>query len=900
MSHDTRPPRLAQCILSRVLDPNDRQCALADLDDEFEARSYKDGRGAARRWYRSQMLRSVVPALRHRFSAPKRRRDAQMNPTAGGGITRSIRFASRRLVRSPGYTLMAVASLAIGIGANTTIFGAANALMFAPISGLESPERLVDLGSSRDGSGFDTMSYPTFVDLAAAATPLNGVYAVDAEPRAVGLGTEEGAERLYGQLVSANYFGVLGVRPAAGQFFRGEDAIGTPLQQVVLSHGLWQRHFGGRAGIAGESVFLNGRSFLVVGVAPAGFQGTTLISPDLWVPLGARGPGLATDAGFSSRRSNWLVLGGRLGDGVTVARAQAAMGAAHDALAAADPGTYDGMALVVRPMGRLPGVGSPLPVFGMLMALVSIVLLIACANLASLMLARATARSRDTAVQLALGASRRQVFTETLVESVLLFTAGGVAGLMLSMWMTSALWALLPPLPVPIQLDFVVDLRVFAFVAALSLVAALLTAAVPAWQATRSRVGTALTQSSSRTSSRQRSRQIFVVAQMALCMLLITVAGLFARALSAGLDVDPGFDLDPIVVADVDLSLAGHGSDDRLRIVGELRDRLAALPGVTQAAVGAVVPLEGRTMGLGGLRPPGADQSTLDAAWNVVDPNYLPALDITMLRGRNFTAGDRTGAPGVAIIDEQLAAEAWPNEDAIGQTLLHGDFGPNSPAATPLTVVGVVGNVMARSLGERAEDRRGLIYVPLAQHPRGDVSFFVRRQPGASATRPLNTDIRSAIAGVDRNLPVVRLAEFRQIADVSLLPQRLATTIAGSLGLVGLLLGAIGVFGITTYFVAERTKELGIRMALGADRGFLQRMVLKRAARLGLLGGAVGVAAAVAIGRLLTSLLYGVSSFDPPTYAVTALVLMAVTVGAAWVPAYRATRVDPLIAMRVD
>jgi predicted permease len=813
-------------------------------------------------------------------------------------MLRHLRDAIRQLRRAPLFTLTAVASLAIGIGANTAIFSVANALLIAPAPGVRNASRLVDIGRTTDGQGFDTVSFPTYRDLAEQVDVFDGVYALRVEPQALSLGSADGAERMYGEEVSASYFDVLGLVPAAGDVFHTrEEQIGIPLRKVVLSDAFWRRRFQADPALVGRTLQINGDAFVVTGVAPRGFQGTTVLRPDVWVPLTTGTRGLTSDDTLRSRESVSFTLGARLKPGVSIDETRAAVTAFARRLAQTYPDIYRGRGLRVAAASRVPGLGEyVVPFIAVLMGLVGLVLLVACTNLTGLLLARAAARSREVAVRLALGASRRNVFGMLITESLVLFALGAVAAVGVGVAIMRVLTTTIGTVPMPVGITFTLDWRVLLFTSLLALATGLLTGAVPALQTARANLAPDLKPGA--TPRRQRLRHIFLAAQMACCLLLIVVAALFLRALTTAMRTDAGLQVDGVDIASVDLALAGYPLAEGPRAAEQLRARFAAIPGVAGVGVAAMVPLDGGGMGLGALRTPGTTdpRAFIDTDWNVVTPSYFDALRVPIVAGRNFGVADREGAPLVAIVNEHFARAVWPGVDPVGQVLENGDFRPGRGGVSRrLTVVGVARDAKNRWLGEAPAH---FIYVPLAQQPMQSLHYFLRHADAATGSTA--AAVRQALAGFDRNLPLVRFAPFRQFADTGLLPQRLAASIAGSLGVVALLLGAIGIYGVTAFAVTSRTREIGIRMALGADAARVLRSVLWHGLRLTAIGGAVGLAAAIAATRLLASLLFGISALDPIAFAGTTALLVGVAVVASWIPARRAARVNPVVALRTE
>jgi predicted permease len=817
-------------------------------------------------------------------------------------VLAQVRHAVRGLVRAPLLTLVATVSLAIGIGANTAIFTVANALLFAPALGIDHFDRLVDIGRTVRGTGFDTLSYPTYVHLRDHATTLAGVIALRPDPTPLSVGAAGDAVLAYGLLVSANYFDVLGGRPAAGSFFHGRDEHpGTPDRLVVLSDGFWRSRFAGDTAIVGTNIVLNGDTYTVAGVTAAGFQGMTIVSPDVWLPLTALGRTTPDEALLQSRRSLWLFLSARLAPGATIDQARGEMTALSRGLADLSPDPCEGCGLAVAPSRRMPvGLLDVVPFFAMLMGLVGVVLMVTCANLGGLLVARAGTRARELAVRLALGASGGSLVAMFLVESLVLFLPGAVLGLVVARVATRLIESLAPRLPVPVAAGLVFDWRVLAFTAGTALTMALVTGLAPAWHATRGDLIGDLKREAS-APRRQWLRRAFVAAQLAFCLVSMTLAGLLLRSLQATTTIRPGFQVDRIDVASVDLSLAGYGHDRAAQATEDLRARLAALPGIESVAAAAVVPLTDELLGFGSLRragdPASASLFETGTGWSAISPEYLPTIGVPVVRGRNFTRSDRAGAPRVAIVNERLARAAWPGLDPIGRLLEMGDFRPGQEKTLErLEVVGVAADAKYGSIGERPIQ---FIYVPTSQQPVTRPYFFLRRSPSASSATPEAT-VRQTLRAFDRRLPLVAFAPLQQYADTDLLPQRIAASIAGSLGALALALAAIGLYGLTAFLVSSRSREIGVRVALGAGHAHVIRLVVGEGMRLAVVGGAIGLCLSVGAAQLLSSVLFGVSSLDPMAFGASAIAVTGVTLLATYIPARRATAGDPLVALRVD
>ncbi len=813
-------------------------------------------------------------------------------------VIQDVRFALRLLRKSPLFTATAALSLAIGIGANTTIFSVANALLLRPLPGLAEPDRLVDIGRTDRGQGFDTVSYFYYRQVRERATTMKGVYACFLEPTAMSLGGRGEAERVYGSVVSGSFFPSLGTRPVYGRLLEDRDDVtvgGHPV--TVISHELWERRFSSDPNIVGQSIVLSGTSFTVIGVTPRGFQGTTLMRSDLWVTLSmiVQAVPRETQRILTERGSVWLVMGGRLKDDVTIAQAQGELNTIASALEREYPDNFRGRGLSVLRAAVVPGqIGVVAAFLGLLMAIVGLVLLIACVNVSGMMLARAVARRREIAVRLAIGAGRSRLIRQLMTEAVIVFAAGGVMGLMLSRWLTGLLMAVLPDLPAPVFLDVTTDWRVLLFTIALSLVAAIVSGLVPALQASGSDLIPALKVDSSDTGpSKLRLRNVLVVGQVTMSLLLVVAAGLFLRALQRAANIPPGFDQTRVDVVSLDLSVAGFKDESGRQFVKQMLARISAMPGIESATAAVDLPLDGGRMGLGDLWLPGAQESAergrIDADWNVVEPSFFRTLNIRLVRGRDFTDSDSSAAPRVMIVNESFARRAFPDRDPVGQRLLMEGRGEKRE----VTIVGIAADARVISLNGAVEP---YVYVPLSQQYLSRVSLLVKTAGAASAIPQL----RALIRDMNPNMPVSEALTLASVTAIGVIPQRIAASVAGTLGFVCLILTAIGIYGVTAYAVSRRTKEIGIRMALGADTSRVLRLVFRQGLVLAGIGVAIGVIVAGAGSTLLESLLFGVPGLDPLTFGGTCLLFAIVTLAATYVPARRATKVDPMIALRSE
>ena len=802
------------------------------------------------------------------------------------------RYAARALARSPLFTITAVLSVAIGVGATTAIVTLADTLLLRPPPGIGAPDRLVTIGRTQNGEGFDNMSYPNFADYRAGTRTLSGMAALQMEPRSLSLAGPDGGEPIQGNVVSGNFFEVLQARPAFGRFFAPEeDQTPSTHPVAVLSHDFWRERFGADSAIVGQRIVLNGSSFTVVGVAAEGFRGPFVVTADLWVPMMSVPLVGGSESLLSGRQNVWLIAIGRLAQDASLNAAQSELSAISHSLEQTYPEANRGRGVRVMAASALPGemrtiVGG---FMALLFAVAGLVLLIAGTNVAGMLLARAASRQREIAVRLALGATRRRLVTQLVTESLMLFILAGIAGVVLAHWFVAGLMAFLPQLPVQLALDPSIDARVLAFALGISVVGGILAGMMPALQATRPALAPALRSDTAGGGRRLRLRSALLVAQIAFSMLLLIVAGLFARALVHARSIDPGFDPRNVYITSLDLRLANYEKDRGVPLAATLRERASHLPGVRSAALSAMLPLDGGGLGLGrievpGTTPPSAERGW-DADWNVITPGYFETLRIPVVRGRDFTDADREGAVDVAIVNETFAKRLWPDADPIGKTFRN--------ESRTVTVVGVARDAKYRTLGETA---RNFVYVPLAQRYFTRTTLLVRTAPDAPVAAP----IRQLVAELDPALPILNARSLEEHASMSLFPQRIALYTAGSLGGVALLLALLGIYGVTAYGVAQRTREIGVRMALGAPRGNVLALVLRQGVVLAGMG--VGVGAVIAFGatRLLGALLYGVPATDVTAFLGAAVLLVIAAIAASWVPARRAAAVDPVVALRAE
>lgn len=874
---------------------------LALLEEEYQNRAMTadEARAAARRAFGGVELMK------------DRHRDAR-SFTWLDDARRDLHYSARLLRCNPIFTVTAALSLAVGIGANTTVMTIANALLLRAPAGVPEPDRLVDIFHTDKGRTLaePVSSYTDYLELRRRATTVDGMYAYQLELQPMSMAGPDGAELVHGNIVTANYFSVIGLRPAVGRLFGTHDS-GEPGASpiAVLSHAFWARRFNKDPSIIGRTLPLNRQPFVIVGVAPEGFQGMSVAMPDLWVPDTATA---IAQPGASSERDLRVMIGGRLKSGISRGQSAGEVDAIGRALEREYPDRNAGMGW--RTVAASPIPGSLRPVIAsflaLLLALVSLVLIIACANVAGVLLARATSRRREIAVRLAIGAGRARLVRQLVTETMMLFAIGGTAGVLLARGLTTLLVASLPAFPVPVGLSLPLDGRVIAAAATLSFIAAALSGLAPALHASKADVVSALKDESQGSSDRLRLRHLFVVAQIAFGLVLIVAAGLLGRAIRTGSVADSGFDPRGVEAATIALPLGGYTESTGPLFVRALVERIRGLAGVERATVALGVPGPGgRGTMLGGLTVPGVfppnGQRFFQPRWNIVEPEYFATLRVPIVAGRDFNAADRATTEPVAIVSESAARRLWPGQDAVGrQMVLQSGAGGKPQQARRLSVVGVARDLESPRSG--VGDRRGsaaandtpalLMYLPLQQHYMPVLTIVTR----ATGAQHVGGAVRAAVASMDPSLPIVSVQRLDEPAGPIQLQLRIAASVSGSLGVVGLLLAAMGIYGVTAYTVACRTREIGIRVAMGAQRSTIVGMVLRHGMSLVAIGATIGLLLAAATSRVLTRLLFGVPAIDPLTFASAAALFAIVGLFACYMPARRATQVDPIVALRCE
>lgn len=806
-----------------------------------------------------------------------------------------LRIAWRSLRRRPGLVVTAVVTLGLGLGALTTGFAAVDRLLLRPLSGVGSPERILEIGRSFQGRGFDTLSYPDVEDLRRLEDVFDGVAAWDLEP--MSLSTGGAGERILGFLVSPSYFDVLGVKPAAGRFFHADEGDpADPRNVVVVSYDFWQERLGGARDVLGRTVEVDRQPLRVIGVAPQDFASHVAgFRPEVWVPLSMAAAARPGRSAWSHRNSNWLMVLARLAPGMSREQAGVRVGSLFEALRQEYPDLYRQKQARVLPLGPVPGGGRGAvgAFLGVIMGLVGLLTLVICVNLGGLLLARGTSRRREMAVRLAVGSGRARLVRQLLLETLLLFVCGGAAGCLVAVWGAELLSSFRLPSPEAPRLELTPDLRVMGFAFGAALASGLIFGLLPALRASRPDLIPALKNEAESGGRSGRLRRGFVAAQVALSLLLAVAAGLFLRSLGEAAEIDAGFEPSGVLTTSFDLALDGYGETEGRRFVEALLERLDAAPGVASAALARDLPLDLSSHG-NGVYPEGWESGEESESFgtdvNFVTPGYFDALSILPLRGRVFGTEDRPGAPGTVIVSSRFADQVWPGDNPLGRRLRF-----ESSDAEPLTVVGVVADVKNQLLSETTGP---MIYLPLAQHYRSQLYLVAR--PRAEAVEGWTGQLRETVLDLDPRLALSPVIPLDELTAVGLLPQRLAAGLTTGLGLLALLLSGLGVYGVAAFAATLRRREIGIRMALGADRRGVLTGVLGRELRLSLPGFVVGALLALGVGRLLESLLLGVSPLDPVALLGAAGLLLIVVCAAGYLPARQASRLEPMAALKTE
>ena len=823
-------------------------------------------------------------------------------------LIRDFSHGVRLLVRRPGFTAVAVASLALGVGLNTTLFSVVNAVLFRDTP-VREPERLVEVYSSlSDDFPYLTTSYPDYLSIREGTNAFSGLTAHAFVRGILATGGEPAV--VTGETATESYFDVLGLTPALGRAFLAEENVGEGQHPVmVLGHGLWQRRFGGRPDIVGETVELSGVKYTVVGVGPRGFQGMLPgVEAEFWVPvmmvdrLSFQGLQAATDRDPGATRvqrrgQRWLFVKGRLADGRTVEEARAQVETVFARLRQDHPLTNErtrasvlaGAGVRFHPMldGYVKAASA------VLLAAVALVLAIACGNVANMLLARGASRRRELAVRAAIGAGRGRLVRQLLSESFVLAVLGGAAGVLIAGWAGRALTGMRADwLPVPVHFEFQLDGTVLAFAAAASLATTMLFGLVPALGASRLDLVASLKADAAGEGPVRRRvslRDALVVTQLALSLVLLVAGALLGRGLLKARGTDLGFDPSPIASLDFNLQMNGYDLERAMALRRRILTEVRALPGVTAATVASRLPLapdinmEG--VRIRGHHGPQDDATLVDTV--SVGADYFAVAGVALVEGRAIGEDDVEGGRRVAVINETMARRYWPGRSPLGELVYTEGF-----EETPHEVVGVGRDHKVRSVGE---EPRAYLHVPM--RPGSSVPLAVRTTMPAGQALPM---LRAAILALEPQIVFTEARPATEVVATTLAPTRIGAVLLGAFGALALLLAAVGLYGVVAYSVTLRTREIGVRMALGARRSEVLRLVLGQAGRLSLFGIGAGAVLAALAGRVLDSLLYGVSALDPAAYVSAAAILLAVVVLATLGPALSAARVDPLRALRTD
>ena len=808
-----------------------------------------------------------------------------------------LRHSVRMLLKRPGFTLTVVMTLALGIGANATIFTWIKVILLDSLPGVEQPNELIEIwGATRHNSALST-SYLDYLDFRNRNDALSGLFAHQILP--MNLGRGEKPERVRGSVVSGNYFDVLGVKALIGRTFAPEeDRTPNSHPVAVIGYGLWQRRFGSDTQVIGQKITLNEHDFTIIGVTPADFASPFAGDAiDVWTPVMMKDYVARPHFSLTDRSSRWLMVMGRLKPGATVQQGRAGIAAIARQLEESYPKTNEQLGVEVYSVAQSPyslkrSLQSSLAI---LMAAVAVVLLIACANVANLLLARAASRRKEIAVRVALGGSRLRLMQQMLTESLVLASIGATIGLAFAFWSARSLPEFLPPDASGEHFRATPDASVFAFTIGLTVITTLLFGLAPTLHASRPDLVTGLKEGTApigRGQHRISLRQGLVVTQIALSMIALISAGLFVRSLQEAYKANPGFNPDHVLLAAFDPFLSGYDETRGREFYRQLVERVRVLPGVQSATLARRLPLTLSNIGFTNVTIDGyapAPDEDMRLNYETVGPRYFQTMRIPLVRGRDFDERDHENAHRVVIINETMARRYWPHGGAIGalgqRLKLTGDW---------LEIVGVAKDVKNRSL---SESPRPLLYMPLLQDYRSNMILVTRTS--MNPERAFH-GVQAVVSSLDTGIPMFDVKTFEQHIGVSLFLQRMAATLLSVFGLLALSLAALGLYGVMAYSVSQRTRELGIRISIGAKQRDVLKLVLGQTLVLSAIGIAGGLVTAIAVTRFAANLLYGISPADPATFALIAVLLLLVSLVAGYFPARRATRIDPMIALRTE
>ena len=818
-------------------------------------------------------------------------------------LIKDVRYGVRMLMKNPGVTLVAIVTLALGIGANTAIFSGVSAFLMKPLS-VPNPSNLIrPMEIAEDRGVTDDFSYPDFADYRDQSTSYTGLSVEDLIQAAIN--AENQNDVIWGQVVSANYFDVLEVKPILGRtFLPDEDKNVGGNAVVVLSHSFWQRRLGSDPNIVGKAVSLNNRAYQVIGVTPEYFVGSKFaLALDFWTPISMaedlrRSPGLLKERG-----SHWMNLIGRLKPGVSISQASAEMNAIAARLNQAYPDNRasNTQAQVFSELdGRWEDDGGTFKSGGAIaMAIVGLVLLIACANVANLMLARAAARRKEIGIRLALGANRLRLIRQLLTESLLLSIAGGLLGLLLAFWVTDLMQAFVPVLEYKIVDNFfAIDSRALVFTLVISLATGLVFGLAPAWHSSNPNVVPVLKGDPEHTRrGKMRAfglRNVLVVAQVALSLVVLVCGGLFIKSFRKAQTMDPGFSNDKGLIVSLSPTLVGYEEEQSRNFYKQVLERVSHVPGIEAVSYTRTLPLGDSSNSSGPILREGETLARGTAGRNimntVVSPGYFKTMQIPIVEGRDFDDRDTTKTKRVIVINQRMAEILWPGENSVvGKRIF---IGPESK--DPLEVVGVVKTGKYRTL---AEDPKPFYYYSMDQRRPATMSLVMR--PNVDPLSVVGA-VRSEVAGIDRRVPLFAVKTMEQHKTYALWAPNMAATFALAFGVVAILLSAVGLYSVMAYVVSQRTREVGIRMALGANRSDVMKLITRQGMKLAAVGVGIGFLLALALAKLVSSLLIGISGYDVTTFVLVPALLVFVALVACYLPARRATKVDPLVALRYE
>ena len=814
-------------------------------------------------------------------------------------LRKDLRYAIRMLAKSPAFTVIAVLALGFGIGANTAIFSVFNGMLWRPLP-VKDPQQIVVLTEGKRGQTFPLpLSYVDFLDYRELKSVFSDLAAFGPSPINFNAGGRP--ERAWTGFVTGNYFSTLGVEAIRGRTFSTDEgwvAGKDPL--VVLNYRFWQQRFGGDPRILGQTVQVNQHAFTIIGVLPQSFHGTYyFIDPDFYIPLTMIPTVDPNNADILTRRNaSDLRVVGRLLPGVTPAMAMAAAEPTNRRLAEQYPDSHKEVFLQVEPELHArpePGLGGFMATLSaVFMGLVGLVLLIACANVANLILARANARRKEIATRIALGATRWRMIRQLLTESILLAFMGGLAGLLLARWVAMGLMSIHLPTDIPIRLfDLQMDWRIFAFSFVAAMLTGLVAGIIPALQTSRTDLAETLKEGgrAGGGAGRHRMRNILVIGQVTVSLLLLACAGFFIRSFQNSARVDMGFRVENTLLVSVDVGLQGYNEQRGQQFYQQLTDRVKTLPGVRAAAISSFIPMGYDASNISVYLPEHAasDKSSVETVFSdSVQPGFFGAAGVKVIQGREFTVADTATAPSVAIINEAFAKKIWPGQDPIGKTFQKEKNGP---------VIQVVGMTSTGKYLFLYESPVSYVYFPLVQNYNTTATIFVYTD--GDPLRQVEP-VREQIRQLDATLPVFGVTSMDSHVHYGkpLLPARLGAILVGAFGILGLALAAVGVYGVVSYSVSQRTQELGLRTALGAQRSDVIKLVLRQGLGLALVGVSIGLVLAFALARAIRAVLYGVTSTDYVTLVFVSALLFAVAFVATYIPALRATQVDPVVALR--